>query len=451
MKSVILKFGGTSIGTAESVRLCANIIRSQAKKTPVIVVVSAVSGVTNTLIEAVDTALQKKPKLLSEHLQKLRERHRKILEDLLPSAQTETLWEKVFQPLFQKLCFVLQGISLVGEASPRTKAYVCSFGECLSSWILTLFLESKNVPAERISAERLIWTNSDYLDAEVNISKTTRACKRILAPILLKKVIPVVTGFIGRNNEGDITLLGRGGSDYTAGLLGLSLASGEVQIWTDVNGVMSADPRIVPEAISWPTIGLATISEMAHAGAKVLHPKSITPTVKAKIPVRIKNTFTPAHRGTIIQPEENPGLRGIASQKRMIIVHLTNPHMLGTFGFVRNCSDCFVQNGASIDTVTTSEISVSISLLSSDFSPHLELCLKKIADVTVQKHVGKVSIIGTRIAHDPDFLKKVFSALSGHTIHAVSIGASGHNITLLTDEKEITEIVQTLHNHLFSK
>lgn len=446
----ILKFGGTSMGTSDSIRQVTGILTEAKKNNSLVVVCSAVSGVTNQLISLTEIALTGNAKKLNNSLQQLRITHQSILDDLMPEMSF-LQWEEHFEPQFKKLCYVLQGVRLVGDITDKTRAYITSFGEQMSTQILTLFLNHQGERSKRFVADRLVYTDDNYLEATVDLKKTKTATERILRPLIQQNITPIVTGFLGRGTEKEITLLGRGGSDYTAGILGLSLKAAEVQIWTDVSGIYSADPRIIKNATIWEGIDLAAMSEMAHAGAKVLHPKSICATVEAGIPVRIKNTFAPQDTGTLVIQKPAAQLYGINAETDQAIVHIMSPQMLDSFGFIQQCAQVFVAHQISLDAVTTSEVSISITLAEKNLTKALIKDLEILARITIHRAVTKISVIGNNITHDPKLLSNVFGALSGQKILTQCTNAGGHTLTLFLAEVDKKSILPTLHQALFGK
>lgn len=445
----VLKFGGTSVGSSENYSKSAVIVRTELKKRKVVVVVSAVSGVTDELIALVDLARKQKQRLIAGRLNRLEEKHREILKAFVSAEEYREIWEKEFTPSFKKLRYVLTGISYVGELTKKTYAFICSFGELLSSRIMQHALEHHGVKGQQVHAKRLIRTNSEYLDAVVDIKRTRENCKRVLEPILRKKTTPVAMGFIGKDSHGDITLLGRGGSDYTASLIGISLSASDIQIWTDVDGVMSADPRVIPKVKLWSKMNIDVMAEMASSGAKVLHPKTITAAVHKNIPVYIKNTFNPKARGTLITTKKKKGLKGVQCVKGQMLIHLKTPEMLNAFGFIQQCSQTFTDNNIPIDVCATSEITFTCSIDKKDYFPRLEKILSKIAHVEVNRDLAKICVIGCEVTQNPKLHGLVYEALNGQRIYTVSSGASLHNITLFVEEKHSDQILKKLHSHLF--
>ncbi len=442
----ILKFGGTSMGTNETISECAKIIKNAIKNSKVIVVVSALSGVTNELIALIDLAKNQKSRLIAVRLDKLEKKHKETLNCF--AKNPNEAWAQLL-PIFNELRQILTGISLVGDISDKTSAAVWSYGERLSSWIMHYALLESNVTNKRISAAKLIQTNSNYLEAEVDFVKTKVNCKRILNPLIKDNQAVVITGFIARDKHKHITTLGRGGSDYTASIIGLSVNANQIEIWTDVDGVMSADPRIEPGARVWSEIDVNVMAEMAYVGAKVLHPKTIAPALQGKIPVYIKNTFNIKSRGTKIVEQDKKGLRGIVVKKNQLLLHLANPVILNQIGSIHEYSHVFAENNISIDVCVTSEISISLSINKKDESEKLYKDLRKLAKLTINDNLAKICIVGNQIGNDVSILARIFNTIKNYKIYLISDGASFNNITLMVDEKNADDILKVLHKELF--
>ena len=442
----VFKFGGTSMGTSKSIAQCAKIIQNATKDSKVIVVVSALSQVTNELISLIDLAKKQKPRLIADRLDALEEKHRKTLEFFVDDL--DDAWINLY-PIFKELRQILTGISLVGDISDKTSAAIWSYGERLSSWIMHYALWNDDVANRRISATKLIQTNSNYLDAEVDFKRTKANCKRLLAPLVKDNQAVVITGFVARDKHKHITTLGRGGSDYTASIVGLSMHASQIEIWTDVDGVMSADPRIVPNAKVWNELDVNVMAEMAYVGAKVLHPKTITPALQGKIPVYIKNTFNLDAKGTKIVEQDKKGLRGIVVKKDQLLLHLSNPVILNQIGTIHEYSHVFGDYNIPIDVCATSEISISFSIDTKDKSEKLYKDLKKLAKLTVHSGLAKLCIVGNQIGNDAFILERIFKTLKNYKIYTVSNGASFNNITLMINQKEVDEILKKLHGELF--
>lgn len=450
MNITISKFGGTSQGNSHIITGVANIVKAKKNKgEAVVVVVSAMSGVTDQLLLALELAQKKKPRLVNQILDDIAKRHRETLGHFVTKNEFENIWREHFDyHIEHRLRHILTGVSYLGEVTDKTKALVCSIGERFSSWVTTYALRKAGVEAERVNATRLIKTDSNYLDANVNFSNTKSNFTRRILPLLKKGITPVITGFIAKDTHGDVTLLGRGGSDYSASVAGICLKAQTIEIWTDVDGIMSANPKVVPEARLWPEVSFQIASEMAHGGAKVLHPRTISPAVEHDIPILIRNTFSPHNPGTLITRKADNGFKGIQMKSGQAIVHLTSAQMLDEPGFIRNSAEIFQSLNTPLDVCTTSEVSVTYSLEQKDLNNKLLKALKRIANVTVYRDLAKVTILGENINKDSKIMARVFATIQGHRLYAVSMGASNHNITLLVEEKDAEGILKRLHKEL---
>ena len=447
----ILKFGGTSMGTKESITQCGEIVAAAARRGSVVVVVSALAGVTNELIALMDLAKREQTEQVQERVHELERRHRSICEGFVPRAQFEELWTRRMVPLFEKLNLILTGTSFVGDMSDRSSALVCAFGERLSSQIMHCALSALGCKSEVRDASSLVCTDAQYLEANVDFSASKKRFRSAVVPLLKKGTIVVIPGFIGGESSGHTTLLGRGGSDYSASIAGICLGADAVEIWTDVDGILSADPRRVKKGVrTWKTIGLAAVSEMAHSGAKVLHPKTITAAVHQQIPVIVRNTFNRSHPGTTVVPKDaDKALRGVVTQGGQMILHFTEPSMLASAGFIHRVGSVFALHNIPIDVCTTSEISFTCSIAESDFSARLLKEFQSFAGVKIFRHLAKVAVIGNQISDDPRILERVMHALHSIKLYAVSIGSSFDNITLLVDETNAERALTLLHASLF--
>jgi aspartate kinase len=451
MKKVVLKFGGTSMGTSDSIGRCAGIVAKAAQSSCVVVVVSALSGVTDTLLRLISLTKLQKPKLISAGVGELENRHRQALVAFVEPALLDQTWQDEFTGLFRKLRLILTGASFVGDITDRSTALVCSFGEQLSSRIMQHALSAQGCAAQVIDARRVVRTDSQYLEAAVNFPRTRARFRHLVLPLLRRGSIAVVPGFVGQDAHGNITLLGRGGSDYSASIAAVSLDAAQVEIWTDVDGIMSADPRVVKRGVrTWEKIELPVVAEMAHSGAKVLHPKTITAAVKQDIPVVVRNTFRPNGSGTIIVPRGNtPGLRGIVVERGQAVCHFTEPGMLDSFGFIHRCTEVFVRHGVPIDTCATSEVTFSCSLRQSDLHKKLLTELTRIAEVKVIHGLAKVCIIGNEVMNDPGIVARIMRGVPKESLQLMSLGASRMNITLLVAQDDAEQVLKSLHASLF--
>lgn len=433
---IIMKFGGTSVGSAESIRRVRDIVTSRAEQEPV-VVVSAVSGVTDLLMELV----RAEGELADNLLQKIHRRHQDVIDGL---------WEKDPHGLKQYVKSTLEqeyrnADRLNGnERSDR----IVSLGEIISSRIVSKFI-AEHCAAESVVATRLIVTDDSFGVAEVIDNATRALIAGARSQLTGRKTIPVVTGFIGATEDGRITTLGRGGSDYTAALLGYYLDAEEIQIWTDVDGVFSADPRQIPAACLVDEITYKEASELAAFGAKVLHPKTMRPAVHGNIPVRIANTFSPEAASTrIVASSQRSGkVIAVAAKKSVIMVNIYAAEMLLERGFLARICTVFAKHNISIDIISASETSVSVTL---DNHGQLDSAIRELEEfsaVSVNDAVGLVSVIGQGISSRPELLAEVAARLADMNVkpEMVSVGAQGINISLVIAGGDVVRVADSLH------
>jgi aspartate kinase len=431
---IVMKFGGTSVGTPERVDVTARIVKRELKRKPA-VVVSAFGGVTNMLIQKAREALAG-----TVHLKDFYDRHREYIRAFgLP--------EDLIAPDLFHLEELLKGISLVRELTPRTLDLVQSYGERISHRIVAARYRDLGIEAMPMEAPELgFLTDSEFGKAnllEESYELIRKNMKRI-------RGVPVVTGYIAKDKEGNITTIGRSGSDYTATILGAAIGAEEVQIWTDVNGVMSADPGFVPEARSIPRLSFEEASELAYYGAKVLHPATIVPAVRRNIPVRVLNTFQPSHPGTVILShiERSPHvIKSVTFKKNVYLITIASTGMFLQHGFLARIFEVFAHHGISIDMVATSEVTVSVTTDSSQNLTPAVRELSQFADVTVEKDMTMVAVVGEGIRETRGIAGKVFAALgrAGVSVVMISQAATKINISFLIETSGLKPAVVALH------
>jgi aspartate kinase len=438
----VLKFGGTSVGDAERIRGVAAIVRGRLARDRVVLVVSAQAGVTNHLIDLAHRAAKG-----AVEPTELRARLDGLLRDLgLPPDLVEEEMEE--------LATLLRGISLVGDLTPRSLDRMMSFGERASARIVAAALTAESIPARAAMAHDVgLLTDANYGAAHV-LPESYERIPAALSPVLAEGVLPVVTGFIARDRDGFLTTLGRGGSDYSAAIFGAALGAAEIEIWTDVDGVMSADPRMVPAARSLDVMSFAEAAELAYYGAKVIHPATIQPAIRKNIPIRVLNTMRPEHPGTLVvreHPAAAAGVRSIASKKGITAVHVTSLRMLLQVGFMRRMFEVFERHEVVIDMISTSEVSVSVTTDNPRNLPAVEAELREFADVRIESAKAILCLVGAGLRDAPDVLSRVFNTLERASIPArmVSVGASRINVSLLVDERDEARAVQALHREFF--
>ena len=433
--SVVMKFGGTSVADAAAFENVARIVASEREAAPV-VVVSAMSDVTDALLAATDIA----------SLQEVFERHRSVSRELL--ADTTAFTDRL-NSAEQQIGELLEGHV---ERKSRQDAVV-SFGEILSSALLAELLNQRGIEARQVDARRCIITDEEHTSAAPLMTETFAHSKSELLPIIESNVVPVLGGFIGATKRGTTTTLGRGGSDYTAALLGAALGASEIQIWTDVTGVLTADPRVVPEAQTIERLSYSEAAELAYFGAKVLHPKTIQPAIESSIPVRICNSRAPQEAGTLVGPQSETSprtVKAIAHKTGVTTVQVTSLRMLGAYGFLRALFEVFDKHRTVVDVVTTSEVSVSLSLDDASALPPIVEELERLGTVRVEKGRAIICVVGEGLRGTPGIAARVFSTISDINVTLISQGASSINFTFAIEEERVREAVTRLHEEFFA-
>jgi aspartate kinase len=354
---------------------------------------------------------------------------------------------------FDALDDLLRGIAAVGELTPRTNDLVLSFGERLSSRIIAEAFEEQGLEGAHVDARSCIVTDASYGKAAPQESAIEARLAAIVLPLIDAGKTPVLGGFIGATAEGITTTLGRGGSDYTAALVGGGMHAGAIEIWTDVNGIMTTDPRICPDALRVKTISFEEAAELAYFGAKVLHPATILPAVQKSIPVWVLNSRNPENEGTKITAMAakcaSP-FKSIAAKKKLTIIDVVASRMLMSHGYLKAVFDVFDKYKCVIDMVSTSEVSISVSVDSNQQLPEICAELAKIADVKMEGHKALVCLVGEDIRGHNGIAGQVFSAISHVNVRMISQGASEINMSFMIDEEDVEEAVRSLHEHFFA-
>jgi aspartate kinase len=444
-----MKFGGTSVEDARAFARVARIVGAHRDERPV-VVVSAMSRVTDALLASVETAAAGDADGAFRTLEQHFERHALVARTLPAGARDEFFVELAdAQRALEEL---LRQLERAEPTRPLLQDQIVSYGECLSARLLAAVLSEHTLPAVYVDARRCIITNEDYGCATPANDETYRHTRAELSPHLDAGRIPVLGGFIGSTPEGQTTTLGRGGSDYTAALIGAGIEAREIQIWTDVNGVLTADPRVVPHARTIPRLSFAEAAELAYFGAKVIHPKTILPAVIRSIPVRICNSRDAEHPGTGVyfDAEMSPRtVKAIAHKKGITVLHITSARMLGAYGFLRALFEVFERHRTIIDIVTTSEVSVSLSLEDTSMIEEIIRDLRPIAAVKVETDLAVVCIVGEELRYTSGVAARIFSTLRDINVLLISQGASNVNLTFVVAERDVEETVRRLHTSLF--
>ena len=449
MSTLIMKFGGTSVADASAIQMVIELVRAAAQEHQVVVVVSALARVTDALLTACDAARHGRAPDVMGVVADLRQRHVEVIEELVGrgSGTATTLIGEVDEEL-AALGVVLDSIGVLRELTPRAQDRVAAAGELMSSRIVAAGLHAADVPATWIDARQAVITNDQHGCAAPEMALTGQAATALVRPVLDRGAIAVLGGFIGATGSGVTTTLGRGGSDYSAAVLGAALDADEIQIWTDVDGMLTADPRVVADAQLVPRLSFGEASELAYFGAKVLHPSTILPAVERDIPVRILNTMNPDGKGSVItseSPADGRPLTAIACKRNITVVDVTSTRMLMAHGFLRRLFEVFERHRTSVDVVTTSEISVSMTLDDDGRLEAIERDLREFASVQVERRMAIVSAVGDQLRVDPTLSIRIVAALEGLPLRMVSLAASRRNVTVVLNDADVQTAMMRLH------
>ena len=447
-----MKFGGTSVANFEAITRTIFIIGGRLDQKPV-VVVSALSKVTDLLYKISDAAAAKDLPQTRELLCQLRKRHIDLTEELL--AQSMLKEEAVAR--VNELCDSLEGIAMavcsLGELSDRNKAVIISTGEYLSSTIISYAMNAKGIRTKWIDARSMMITSESYLKGEPDMDAIAATVPGVVADAYQGMDAVITQGFVGVTSEGRPTVLGRGGSDYSASLIGMAVDAEKIEIWTDVDGVRTADPRYVPNTKSLEQISFEEAAEMAHFGAKVLHPLTIEPAVKKNIPIYVLNSMNPSGKGTAILRNEliEDGVKSVSFKENIRVINIFSTKMINTSGFLRRVFEIFSESKVSVDLISTSEANISVTVDASQNIDAVVAELSEFADVIVDDDKSQVSVIGKNIVKLNGMLKKTFTPLKKCNVYMISQGASFVNISFVVDREELNEVVCGLHHHLFEQ
>jgi aspartate kinase len=448
-----MKFGGTSVEDAQAMKRTAGIVLGRRERgMEAVVVVSAMAKVTDLLVSAASAAGRGDKAGSLAIGARLRHRHVDTAAALLEAERFGRLQATLHQE-FDALDDLLRGIAAVGELTPRTNDLVLSFGERLSSKMIAEAFEQHGLQGAHVDGRSCIVTDASYGKAVPQERAIEEKLAAIVLPLIEAGKTPVIGGFIGSTVEGITTTLGRGGSDYTAALVGGGMHAGAIEIWTDVNGIMTTDPRICPDALRVKTISFEEAAELAYFGAKVLHPATILPAVQKSIPVWVLNSRSPENEGTKITAMAakcaSP-FKSIAAKKNLTIIDVVASRMLMSHGYLKAVFDVFDKYKCAIDMVSTSEVSISLTVDSNQQLPEICAELAKIADVKMEGHKALVCLVGEDIRGHNGIAGQVFSAISHVNVRMISQGASEINMSFMIDEEDVEEAVRSLHEHFFA-
>lgn len=449
---IVMKFGGTSVGDASAIKRLVEIVKSRLVKNPV-VVVSAVSKATDTLQKSARLAengeLQTAKKLLKE----LESRHVEICRELLgeESEYFENV-SAVIKEYFFDVVELLKGVSLLSELSDRSLAKIITHGELLSSAMINAVLNHNNIKTKLLDARDFIYTDNNYLISEPLIDRIKTEVPKLIKDVLVENDVVLTQGFISNTEDKITTTLGRGGSDYSAALIGMAMDAEEIEIWTDVDGMLTADPRKVSSTKIVPVISFEEAAELAYFGAKVLHPLTIQPAVEKDIPVRILNSKNPDNEGTLILSDSKKikgGIKSISCKENIKVLNVFSTKMLNSYGFLKKIFEIFDKHKTSVDLITTSEVNVSLTLDNEEHITEIVNELSLFSKVNVEDDKSLICVVGKGLKNTKGIAKRIFQQLGDFNITMISQGASVINVSFVVNKSDLIEVMEILHKEFF--
>lgn len=448
---IIMKFGGTSVANYEAISRTIGIIRSRLDQRPVIVV-SALSKVTDLLYRIADRASERDEQGATDLLAELRARHMDLTKQLLSGSSD--LYEQACAKVGE-LCGSLEGfvsaVCSLGELSDRSKARIISTGEYLSSTIIYYAMNAGGIDTAFIDARKMMVTSDDYLKGEPIVDEIVARVPGVIAEAYGDRDAVITQGFVSATLKGEPAVLGRGGSDYTASLFGMALGAEKIEIWTDVDGVRTADPRVVDNTKSINKISFEEAAEMAHFGAKVLHPLTIEPAVKKNIPIYVLNSMNPQGEGTAILRNDliEDGVKSVSFKENIVLMNIFSTRMINTSGFLRRVFEIFAENKVSVDLISTSEANISLTMESGRNMDKVVKELSEFSQVNVEDDKSQVSIIGKNIVNLRGLLHDTMASLKNNNVYMISQGATYVNISFVVDRSSLKEVIREVHKFLF--
>ena len=447
-----MKFGGTSVENPQAFLRVAEIVLARVDLRPV-VVVSAMAKMTDALLTAFETARKGDYQIAFDSLKPHLARHHEVAENLL-NNERQIIFTKELSQSGEELEELLERTARRSLPVQLLKDVVVSYGEQLSSFLLALVCQSQNIRAVHKDARRLIITDDEHGAASPLFEETNNLVRLELQPLIKNGEVPIIGGFIAAARNGETTVLGRGGSDFSAAIVGAALNASEIQIWTDVTGVLTCDPRIVPEARTLPVLSYEEAAELSYFGAKVLHPKTILPAIDQKIPVRVCNSRQPEAAGTMVVAEPEPSanlIKSIAYKKGITILRITSARMLGAYGFMSMLFQTFERHRTVIDVVATSEVSVSLTIDNASNLDQLVAELNRFGAVEIETGNAVVCVVGEGLRSTPGVAAKIFATIADINVSLVSHGASSINFTFVVKENMVAEAVKKIHQAFFAE
>ena len=445
-----MKFGGTSVANCEAITRTISIVRDRLVQKPV-VVVSALSKVTDLLYRITDCAGARDREAADGYIDDLAARHTELAKELLKdSGSCDEACAKV-EEICRELRDFVGAVCSLGELTDRSRARIISRGEWLSSTIIYYAMNARGIVTRFVDARRMIVTSDCYMKGEPDMAAIAARVPEIVAEAYSGADAVITQGFIAATAKGETTVLGRGGSDYSASLIGMALDAERIEIWTDVDGVRTADPRIVPDTKSISRISFEEAAEMAHFGAKVLHPMTIEPAVMKNIPVYVLNSMNPAGEGTAILQSDRieDGVKSVSYKENILLLNIFSTKMINVSGFLQKVFAIFSQYKVSVDLISTSEANISLTMDGNQDIDEVVKALSEFAEVDVDRDKAQISVIGKNIVNLRGLLKQTMASLKDCNVYMISQGASFVNISFVVDRSSMKDAVREVHKYLF--
>lgn len=449
---IVMKFGGTSVEDSPAIRRLIEIVNSELSRKPV-VFVSACAGVTNQLLKIADLSATGKKDQANDLIAAIRSRHEKLVDELIGAELPRNYLKGKISVYAHELKNLSQAISVLGEVTGRSRDTIASYGERLSSMIIAQAMEESSMKSMFVDAREFMITDDNYSNAAPFFNIVEERSKRLLLPLVRDGYVVVTQGFIGSTEKGITTTIGRGGSDYSASIVGSLLNAEEIQIWTDVDGVLTADPSIVKGARRIKKMSFNEASELAYFGARVLHPKTILPAIDKSIPVFVRNSRNPSYNGTLITKGDGNKecvAKSIAYKERITLLNIESSRMFLAPNFLEAVFSVFSKYQTIAHAVATSEVSVTVAIEDTTHLEELKTDISGFAEVSESAGKAIVCIVGENIRYSPGVVGRIFSALKEVRVNMISQGASEINVGFVVDEKDISRTVQMLHEELFA-
>jgi len=454
---IVLKFGGSSVKDAGAIDRVSSIIQERLDMHPV-VIVSALGSTTDRLVEILDSLEKADAPHARVILDEIKNHHENVIAEIIQQADIR---QKVLGTLNTELARInrlIEGMENLQEVSARSRDAVLSFGELVSGPLLAGALESRGLSTTAVRPLDVIITDQTHGAAQPLIDPIRKRCSIHIAETASPGRIPVMGGYVGATETGILTTLGRGGSDLTASLVASLINAHRLEYWKDVDGILTADPNLVPEATVVPVLSFREAAELAFLGARVLHPSSIQPAVDAGIPVHVLNTFKPENPGTLIKKAASPGIMdlkppggavaSVACKRRQVLINIYSTRMLGASGFLRRVFEVFDRLGLSVDHIATSEVNVTVTMSPTDRIHELTNELDEVAGVDVDEDAGVISVVGENLTRTPGVASKLFGALEDVNVKLITYGGSGVNLSLVVRDEDLPKAVRQLHSAL---